>query len=339
MGAVKLRYVHVFTDRTGKVRAYFRYRGKRWPLPHPDDPAFPQAYQSLMRTVAGEAAVIAGGEDSLGWLIRSYQASPEFKRLAERTRRDYAKVLSRIGTEHGTKSWRHLTRSRVMKHIRDPLADKPRTADLTVSVLSAVFAWAVRREIARENPCHGVERLHRVDEGRRAWTPAEIEAFCAGCTEDEFLLFALALYTGQRAADLAALTWFAYDGELLTVRQKKTRQPLRIVVHPVLKAVLDARPRSAGTILATADGQPLAPNTVSKRMGAAIARLGLEGCTLHGLRTTHAVLLAEGGASARQIMATTGHRTLAMVQHYTRDAEQLRMARETIARLPAVKRA
>ena len=33
LAILRLPYVHSFTDKTGRVRYYFRHRGKRWPLP------------------------------------------------------------------------------------------------------------------------------------------------------------------------------------------------------------------------------------------------------------------------------------------------------------------
>jgi integrase len=43
--------------------------------------------------------------------------------------------------------------------------------------------------------------------------------------------------------------------------------------------------------------------------------------------------LAEAGRSAHEIMAITGHATLAMVEGYTRGANQKRLAKAAIARL------
>lgn len=64
-----------------------------------------------------------------------------------------------------------------------------------------------------------------------------------------------------------------------------------------------------------------------------------EGLTFHGLRHTVAVALAEAGASTRDIMAVTGHRTEAMVATYVRDAGTDRRARSAIRRLERAKRA
>jgi len=55
-------------------------------------------------------------------------------------------------------------------------------------------------------------------------------------------------------------------------------------------------------------------------------------CVPHGLRKAAARRLAEAGCSASEIMAITGHKTLAEVERYTRAAEQERLARRAIKR-------
>ena len=108
MGRLKLRYVLCYTDNRGKERCYFRHRGKRYPLPDPSDEAFSVEYARLLRTVAGQVApakdvASLDNPSSLAWLIRSYQTSPEFKKLAPRTQQDYREALSPIALEHGAK--------------------------------------------------------------------------------------------------------------------------------------------------------------------------------------------------------------------------------------------
>ena len=44
----------------------------------------------------------------------------------------------------------------------------------------------------------------------------------------------------------------------------------------------------------------------------------------HGLRKTRATVLAEGGATASQIAAWTGQKTLAEVEHYTREYDRMK---------------
>ena len=48
MAALRLRDVHSFIDKTGRVRFYFRYRGKRWALPgEPGTTEFMASYDDL----------------------------------------------------------------------------------------------------------------------------------------------------------------------------------------------------------------------------------------------------------------------------------------------------
>ena len=47
--------------------------------------------------------------------------------------------------------------------------------------------------------------------------------------------------------------------------------------------------------------------------------------------------LADAGASAREIMAITGHKTLAEVQRYTDAVDKARLAEQAINKLKAMK--
>lgn len=53
---------------------------------------------------------------------------------------------------------------------------------------------------------------------------------------------------------------------------------------------------------------------------------GLRHCSAHGLRKAAAARLAERGATAHEIMAITGHRSLEEVERYTRAARQGKLA-------------
>ena len=58
-------------------------------------------------------------------------------------------------------------------------------------------------------------------------------------------------------------------------------------------------------------------------------------CHFHGLRYSAAKMLAEAGCTPHQIAAITGHQNLAMVQKYSKAAEQRRLATEAMAKLLA----
>ena len=57
------------------------------------------------------------------------------------------------------------------------------------------------------------------------------------------------------------------------------------------------------------------------------------GVSFHGLRYTAAARLAEAECSLKEIAAITGHKSLAMIEKYTRDADQKRLAGAAILKL------
>jgi integrase len=60
---------------------------------------------------------------------------------------------------------------------------------------------------------------------------------------------------------------------------------------------------------------------------------GLRHCSAHGLRKAAATRLANAGCSVNQIAAITGHRSLGEVAHYTKAADQERLARQALTML------
>ncbi|MGA8229780.1 MAG: tyrosine-type recombinase/integrase [Xanthobacteraceae bacterium] len=53
-------------------------------------------------------------------------------------------------------------------------------------------------------------------------------------------------------------------------------------------------------------------------------------CAFHGLRKAACRRLAEAGASANVIAAISGHKSLSQVEHYTKQADQARLARTAV---------
>jgi integrase len=69
-------------------------------------------------------------------------------------------------------------------------------------------------------------------------------------------------------------------------------------------------------------------------MPVAMRRIGLsDELNVHGLRKLAAAELADAGCSVHEIASITGHRSLSMVQLYTRTADQERLAGAAIVRL------
>lgn len=275
--------------------------------------------------------------DSLYMLIQAYQGSPEWDGLAEMTKGKYVRYLRPL-TPYVHFPARELSRKAIVG-IRNDLnkQKKPAAANAFVRAVSALYTWGVDNEWVDVNP---TARVKPIPGGHfPAWTPETTAIALDVLPEHLKRLVLLALYTGQRRADLCRLAWSNYDGERIRLTQSKTKPgetkvSLVIPAHPVLKAAMDAWERKATTILVNARGAPWKPGTASHGMKLAIDRLGLpEGWNIHGLRKLAAANLAEAGCSAMEVAAITGHKTLSMVSFYTNSADQEKMATAAIVRL------
>lgn len=86
-------------------------------------------------------------------------------------------------------------------------------------------------------------------------------------------------------------------------------------------------------MLITELGCPFTVTEYGNWMGDAIRAAGLpERCVLHGLRKAAARRLAESSCTTKEIASITGHKSLAEVERYTREADQERLPRGAIAK-------
>ena len=120
------------------------------------------------------------------------------------------------------------------------------------------------------------------------------------------------------------------DNEI-TLRQEKTDTPLVIPIHPDLAKVLASASRSHMAFLVTERGAPFTHAGFGNWFRDCCNKAGLPHCSAHGLRKAAATRLADAGCSAHQIAAITGHASLREVEHYTKAAEQKRLARQAMA--------
>lgn len=272
--------------------------------------------------------------DALASVIIQWQESPVWRKLAPATQIHYSHYLKPM--------WRigHIPigalRRADLLTLRDKIAAArgDGAAHGFTRAVSKLFSFALDRGIIEYNPATrlatDLERGHL-----KAWTQEEADTAIAKLPEHLRRVVVLALYTGQRRGDLCALTWSAYDGEAIRLTQQKTGEPLVVPCHPALKAELDewSNDRTATTMLTDAHGKPWKPNLLSHYLPDALVRIGLSNeINVHGLRKLAAANLAEAGCSVKEIAAITGHRTLGMVELYTRSADQQRLATAAIVR-------
>lgn len=180
-------------------------------------------------------------------------------------------------------------------------------------------------------------RIKRFAEGEfHTWSDEEIAKFevCWPMGTKERAVFALFLFTGQRASDVAKMQRDDVSEDGIWVVQLKTKAKLLIPMHAQLQQALGAIEVTEGSLLKTGWGIAFSAKGISNFMAEKIGVAGLPPrCVTHGLRKAAARRLAEAGCSANEIASITGHVTLEEVARYTRAAEQKKLARAAMARL------
>jgi integrase len=277
------------------------------------------------------------GANTLGALIVAYKRSPEWKALSPSTKAGKSLYLKPLEEVHQLDTAK--LRRRQIIAIRDGIADLSGNgaAGKFISAARTLMAWAISRDWIENNPAAEIKALP--GGSLRAWTNAEADHAIANLPQPYRRAVILARYTGQRRGDLIRLTWSAYDGHALRLRQQKSGKSAPELVIPIpaaLKAELgEWRKSTASThILTSVTGRPWVATHLTNALPRELQKIGLDrGLNIHGLRKLAATSLAEAGCTVHQIAAITGHRTLSMVELYTRSVDQKNLAESAVAQL------
>lgn len=339
MTKLPLKYIDRFRDRHGRDRYYFRRPGgDRTPLPGlPGSTEFIAAYHAAMSGVEPRKANMppVSSARSFDRLAFEYFASPQYLSRAPSTRYASRKAIERmirdenIGHRLVAEMERRHVMSIVAKH-----KDRPGAANDYLKKLRTLIRFSILLEWRKDDPTTLVKG-YRSGEWH-TWTDDEIAAYEARWPvgTPERTAFALLLYTSQRLADVARMTWADAQGGKIAVVQSKTGTRLQIPVHPELLKALEAHERRGVVILVSLPGRPFSTKGFGNWMAKNIEAAGLPpGCVTHGIRKASARRMAEAGLSAKQIGSLTGHRTLKEVSRYTAAADQVKLAESAIRAL------
>jgi enterobacteria phage integrase len=336
-GVIRLKYVHAFRDRAGRMRYYFRRHGKRSPLPGlPGSREFMDAYSMLLSNRPQDVKLRpTAAPKTFAALAIRYYGSPQYQSLSASSRTNYRRVIDGFLEQHGHRRVDQMTREHV-DIIIGKMANKPGAGIILLKRIRTLIRYAMALGWTDRDPTAGVKGYKSKE--IHTWNEGEISVFEQRWPEGtrERLTFALLLYTGQRGSDVHRMTWADIVGDTIRVAQQKTAAKLTIPIHEALDRVLSTASRGCSSILATAFGERFSVKGFGQMISTAIREAGLpERCKAHGLRKAAARRLAEAGCSASEIAAITGHKTLAEVERYTRAADQARLARQAIQRQSA----
>jgi len=174
------------------------------------------------------------------------------------------------------------------------------------------------------NPCAGIKGFKET--GRDAYIEDDQYAAISAAA-DSVLRDAmdLAYLTGQRPADVLALTEMDVREGSINIRQAKTSAKVRIAVEGELAALLERlRARKAGhkvhstRLIVNQHGRPMSVAAMSRRWAKACAAAGVDGLQFRDLRAKAATDKAESSGDIRQAQRQLGHSTVTMTEHYTR---------------------
>jgi hypothetical protein len=210
MTKIRLKHIHEYRDRHGKVRRYVRLSGRQKVplLGAPGTEAFMEAYAAAL---AGEAVRIEIGPSrtkpgTVNAAVISYFNSTAFQALAFDPVRRRRNILERWRVEHGDKRIGLLQREHIARMVTAKAAT-PSAARNFLNTLRALMAHCLTHGLITIDPTQGVKRSPIKTSGYRTWTEGDIAAFEAKhpIGSRARLALALLIYTAQRRSDVVLL--------------------------------------------------------------------------------------------------------------------------------------
>jgi integrase len=341
MARIRLRHVNAFRNQNrkdGRIRYYFRRRGqKAIPLPGvPGSDEFMSAYAMALATVPDKPGEIGADRTSPGTiaaLVVTYYQSAEWHGLSEDTRKTRRRIIERFRGQHGTKRVGLLR----PEHIRIMLAgiDKPSAKRHWLKAIRGLLRSAVPTMI-QSDPTEGIANIKLPKtKGHHCWTDQEIEQYRAHWPlgTQQRLVMEFALETASRRGEVVRLGPQHIRNGRIRIERTHGSADVDIPISPELEVACAAMPKAHLTYIVTAAGHPRSKYGLGNDFAKWATEAGLPAeCRLHGLKKSALRKLAEDGATAHELMAISGHRTLSEVQRYSEAADKTRLADSAMAK-------
>lgn len=299
---VKVKLSGVATATAKGRRYYYAWRGGPRLHGEPGSPEFIASFAAAMESRKPR------DDNRIRALVALYKASPAFNGLAETTRRIWTRWLDRIVEHFGDLRVVQFDRADKIRPLirrwRDKWADKPRSADYAIQVLSRVLSHAVDLDKISANPCEGIKSLYSNDRADIIWTDDDLKAFRSVASPEVWRAVNLAAHTGLRAGDLKRLCWSHIGPEAISIPTSKSKGGMTAFVplYDDLRSVLAEIPKRSPSVLTNEKGRPWADgvNGSSFRNARDKALPGRD-LHFHDLRGTAATRFHQAGLTNREI--------------------------------------
>jgi integrase len=308
---------------TAKGRTYwYAWRGGPRLRGEPGSPEFVASYNEAIEERR------APDKNRFRSLVTLYKASNDYKALAETTKRNWGRMLDEVSDYFGDLRIAQFDRPEkirpVIRRWRNRWADKPRTADYGMQVLSRVLSHAAELGKIAGNPCEGIKQLYTGDRREIIWTPVDIAHLKAKCSIEIGHAVDLAATTGLRLSDLIILSWSHVGDDAIVIATGKGRRHRREAIVPLydeLRAVLAKIPKHSTTILTNSKRRPWTADGFGSSFNKAKIDAGIAERDLHfhDLRGTAATRFYIAGLSERviaEIMAWDEENVTKIIRRY-----------------------
>jgi len=329
-----------YFDRHGSRRWRFRKKGFSAELGRDyGSELFIQRYEDALN--GQKTRGLVGAERikpySVNQLVALWYRSPGFLDLSSSTQKVYRGIVEKFREKHGEKPVR-LMKRRHVQTILSEKADTPTAANNLRKRLIQLLDFAISLDWRGDNPARATKPFRVGSEGFHTWNEDELAQFFKTHKPGTLAHTAvtLMLYTGAARVDAVKLGPENIRNGKIEYKRQKTRRSggvlVSIPIHPDLAEVLAKLPTDR-PFLATLKGKERSPGGLGNLMQRWTEKAKLPHCSAHGLRKACARRLAEAGATAHEIGAVTGHKTLALVQRYTEAAGRGGMADSAMEKL------
>jgi integrase len=261
-------------------------------------------------------------------LVVLYKSSGDYNGLAETTKRNWAPWLDRIAEYFGELRIAQFDRPEKIRPLirrwRNQWADKPRSADYGMQVLSRLLSYAVDPlgKIAG-NPCEGIKQLYTANRSEIIWTSADIDHLKQTCSADIKAAVDLGAHTGLRLGDLLRLSWSHVGEDAITITTGKSKHQRQAIIplYDALRAVLARIPKRSTTILTNGRCRPWKANGFGTAFNRAKIAAGMNDRDLHfhDLRGTAVTKFYVSGLPERviaEIMAWEEEHVAKIIRRY-----------------------
>lgn len=304
---------------------------KRVPLPGlPWSPEFMAARERAMNedwapAAIGASKTIAGTVNAA--LVSYYQSIAFSEQLAPSTRQNRRAILEQFRNDHGDKRIA-LMHGQALQNILS--GKRPAVARNWRKALRGFIDHCLSIGMLSVDPLAAIKlpKLKKTG-GFHTWTEEEIAQFegrHAPGTRARLGL-TLLLQTGHARADVVRMGRQHIKSGKISMRRQKTGVPFDIPLLPELLAELELHPKTEQlAFLTTSQGNPFTAAGFGNWFRERCDEAGLRHCSAHGLRKAAAVRHALNGATAPELMAWFGWKTIGEAQRYIEEANRIRLA-------------